>query len=608
MKIWLAPYISVRRAADRLRLGTLPPVAYEVEDPPPFLADLLTELGRNARDRDDVVADVTRSQGWSAPEVNELIDDLEAIGVLTAEFDRTDRYDRHRLYYRMLGIDGDPQQRLQNATVGLVGMGGIGSNLAVHLAAAGIGRLVITDGDRIEASNLTRQTLYRESDIGRLKVEAAAEHLAELRADLKVEVIPEDFTDPGLAQTVAERADIILLSADRPASVHSWANSAAILAGIAFSAAGYIEGHGCVGPLLRPPATMCYECIRTAADALPGQVRDAADVRESATELNPSFQAPSYGPLNGLVASIQANEAIRWLLGAPVATQERRLLIDSRTYAVTWEEFDPTETCAVCGRVAEQGNADWDAIAELYREERAHHSFNSVLLDGLIPSLLPPLGGTVVADVGAGAGEMSAELLKQGATVDAYEPSAAMRGLLEERLADGPPSKLRIHHSGLEALTEQAGTYDAALCLNVLDHIPDLPWAIGTLAAALRPGGTLVLSIPHPIKDRGNWNKVPTATGWSYEHYMLNNYFDEGLCRKAREDRHGNVRVRNVATYHRTTATYLESMLAAGLTITRVLEPSPDPQTADNDPVLYSKASRLPYFLVLVATRGGTDA
>jgi hypothetical protein len=89
---------------------------------------------------------------------------------------------------------------------------------------------------------------------------------------------------------------------------------------------------------------------------------------------------------------------------------------------------------------------------------------------------------------------------------------------------------------------------------------------------------------------------------------MLDDYFNEGLCRKAREDRHGNVRVRNVATYHRTIETYFESLLAAGLTITRVLEPSPDSQTADNDPVIYSKASRLPYFLVLVATRGGSDA
>ena len=608
MKIWLAPYISVRRTAQRLRLGTLPPVAYEVDDPPPFLTDLLTDLGRTARERDDVVADVAQSQGWSAGEVNELIDDLQAIGVLMAEFDRTDRYDRHRLYYRMLGIDGNPQERLQNATVGLMGMGGIGSNLAVHLAAAGIGRLVITDGDRIEASNLTRQTLYRESDVGRLKVEVAAEHLAELRGDLKVDVIAEDFTGPELAQLVAERADIILLSADRPASVHSWANGAAISAGIGFSAAGYIEGHGCVGPLLRPPATKCYECIRTAAHAWPGQVQDAADVRESSIELNSSFQAPSYGPLNGMVAAIQANEAIRWLLGAPAATEERRLLIDSRTYAVTWEEFQQTETCATCGREAQHSNADWDAIAELYREERAHHSFNSVLLDGLIPGLLPPIAGKVVADVGAGAGEMSTELLKLGATVDAYEPSDAMRRLLEERLTEVPPSQLRIHPTGLDALVEQVDAYDVTLCLNVLDHIADLPWAMETLAASLRRGGTLVLSIPHPVKDRGNWNKVQTATGWGYEHYTLDDYFTEGLCQKDREDRHGNVRVRNVATYHRTIATYLESVLAAGLTITRVLEPFPDPEDADNDPVVYSKASRMPYFLVLLATRGSADA
>jgi molybdopterin/thiamine biosynthesis adenylyltransferase len=59
----------------------------------------------------------------------------------------------------MPGIGGDAEERLQNATVGLMGMGGIGSNLAVQLGAAGIGRLVITDGERFEASNLARQTL-----------------------------------------------------------------------------------------------------------------------------------------------------------------------------------------------------------------------------------------------------------------------------------------------------------------------------------------------------------------------------------------------------------------------------------------------------------------
>ncbi|MGH3798824.1 MAG: HesA/MoeB/ThiF family protein [Pseudonocardiaceae bacterium] len=68
----------------------------------------------------------------------------------------------------MLGVAGHPQDQLAGVTVGLIGMGGIGTHLAVHLAAAGVGGLVITDGDHIELSNLTRQTLFREADVGRL--------------------------------------------------------------------------------------------------------------------------------------------------------------------------------------------------------------------------------------------------------------------------------------------------------------------------------------------------------------------------------------------------------------------------------------------------------
>lgn len=350
MKIWLPPYLSVRRTADHLRLGTLPPLAHEVEDPPPFLADLLASLARPT-ERDEVVAAVAHQHGWSLDEADTLISDLEDAGVLVPVFERGGRYDRHRLYYRMLGVDGDTQQRLGTATIGLIGMGGIGTHLAVHLAAAGIGRLLITDGDVIELSNLTRQTLYREADVGRLKVEAAAEHLRQLRADLEVKVIAEQFDGPGLAEAVAAEADIILLSADRPATVHSWTNAASLTKGIPFSAAGYIEGHGCIGPFLHSPATPCFECIRVSADALPGQSLDPASIRSPAIEFNPGFQAPSYGPLNGLVAAIQANEAIRWLLGLPVVTRERRLLIDSVSYEVTWEDFPTAETtCTVCGR------------------------------------------------------------------------------------------------------------------------------------------------------------------------------------------------------------------------------------------------------------------
>jgi ThiF family len=99
-----------------------------------------------------------RRRASASPSANQS--DARSTVVRVGTFAESNRpYDRHRLGYRMPGIGGDAEERLQNATVGLMGMGGIGSNLAVQLGAAGIGRLVITDGERFEASNLARQTL-----------------------------------------------------------------------------------------------------------------------------------------------------------------------------------------------------------------------------------------------------------------------------------------------------------------------------------------------------------------------------------------------------------------------------------------------------------------
>lgn len=601
MSLWLPPYLSLRRVADRVRLGILPPLAWDVEEPPEFLVPLLSELSRPT-DRAAAVECAIRHSGWSHPEAQALIADLEAAGALVAAWERTDRYDRHQLYYHMLGVLGHPQDQLAGVTVGLIGMGGIGTHLAVHLTAAGIGGLVITDGDHIELSNLTRQTLFREADVGRRKVEAAVERLCELRSDLRVDAIPEAFAGPALAAEVAARADIVLLSADRPADVHSWTNAACLAAGRPFSAAGYIEGHGCVGPLLRVPETPCFECIRLSAHALADQQLDQKSVEAATAELNPGWQAPSYGPLNALVAAIQANEAIRWLLGTRTATVGRRLLIDSRTYDVTWEDFEVSGECDTCGRTASD-TPIWHAIASQYQEERDHHSFNAVLLDDLVPELLSPSEGACVADIGAGAGQITARLLARGCQVDAYEPAPAMLALLRERLAGNVDGVWRIIDQGIDGLACLPGGYDAMCCLNVLDHVEDLDTALRTLADALRRGGTLVVSVPHPLKDRGGWKKIPQADDWSYQSFVVEDYFDEGPCQKVREDRYGEIRVRGVVTQHRTIASYLNAVLDCGLEITRVLEPAPTVDVSEHDPVIYSKASRIPYFLVIVARK-----
>jgi len=569
MSLWIPPYLSVRRVADRVRLGILPPLAWDVEDPPEFLIPLVAELSKPT-DRAVAVECAMRHSGWNRSEAQTLMGDLQDAGVLVPVWERSERYDRHQLYYHMLGAEGDPQHQLAKMTVGLIGMGSIGTHLAIHLAAAGVGGLVITDGDRVELSNLTRQTLFRETDVGRRKVEAASQRLRELRSDLLVEVIPHAFDGPELAADVAARADIVLLSADRPADVHSWVNAACLSAGKPFSAAGYIEGHGCVGPLLHVPETPCFECIRLSAHALVGQQLDEGSVEVATAELNSGWQAPSYGPLNALVAAIQANEAIRWLLGMRTATAGRRLLIDSQIYEVTWEDFEVSNKCGMCGRMTSDTPV-WHQIASQYQEERDRHSFNAVLLDDLVPNLIPYAERQHVADVGAGAGQITARLLARGYSVDAYEPTPDMRALLRVRLAGVAGGDLRIFDQGIDGLAFLPGGYDAVCCINVLDHIEDLGAALSTLVGALRCGGALVVSVPHPLKDRGGWKKTPQASGWSYQNFVVEDYFEEGPCRKVREDRYGEIRVREVVTQHRTISSYLNAMLDCGLEIIRVL-------------------------------------
>jgi hypothetical protein len=207
-----------------------------------------------------------------------------------------------------------------------------------HLAAAGIGGLVITDGDTVEVSNLTRQTLFQESDVGRRRADAEAERLRARRADLDIETIAWRLDGPDLAAALASRSDPVLLSADRPADVHSWGNAAC-------------------------------------------------------------------------------------------------------------------------------------------------------------------------------------------------------------------------------------------------------------------------MAFPHPLKDRGGWKRTPRVLDWAYENFIVDDRFDESACTKVREDRYGNIHVRDVTTYHRTVSTYINTVFESGLRILKVVEPTPTSDIAEREPVIDDKSGRIPYFLGIVARK-----
>ena len=110
-------------------------------------------------------------------------------------------------------IDAEGQLRLAQATVLMIGAGGLGSAASIYLAAGGVGHIILVDFDRVDLSNLQRQILYKTADIGRLKVESGADHLRALNPDVKLTLIDRMLAEDELAD-YAEQADIIVDASD----------------------------------------------------------------------------------------------------------------------------------------------------------------------------------------------------------------------------------------------------------------------------------------------------------------------------------------------------------------------------------------------------------
>lgn len=249
-------------------------------------------------------------------------------------------------------------------------------------------------------------------------------------------------------------------------------------------------------------------------------------------------------------------------------------------------------------------DAGWRAIASIYGDEREASSFNALLLDHRLQTWLPaPQPGMTLLDHGAGTGTSSIALARQGWSVTAVEPTSAMAERFRHRLAasGAPPVTLL---EDIDARTFQ-GRFDAVLSMNVLDHVRDAGALVRDLAGMTAEGGTLIICVPHPLKDLGDWHKERSSDGWRYIDYRLEGYMLEGECEKAREDQEGNV-VATVVSHHRRVETYHAMVRGAGLTVLELLEPGPPEAAATELPVLYEKASRIPYFLVFRCRKEGS--
>src|SRR6266496_3716876 len=239
------------------------------------------------------------------------------------------RYSRH-LIMPEVGIEG--QRKLKAARVLAIGAGGLGSPLAVYLAAAGIGTIGIVDNDVVDDSNLQRQILYGSSDVGRPKLQAAAERIRDMNPN--VEVIPyETRLDSSNALEIFREYDIIADGTDNFPTRYL-VNDACVLTGKpnVYASIFRFEGQASVFWAEKGP---CYRCLYTEPPP-PGLVPSCAE-------------GGVLGILPGLLGVIQATETIKLVLGSGDSLVGRLLLVDALSMRFRELKLRKNPDCVICG-------------------------------------------------------------------------------------------------------------------------------------------------------------------------------------------------------------------------------------------------------------------
>lgn len=207
--------------------------------------------------------------------------------------DQRTRYARNIL---IPGIGEAGQERLRQARVMVVGLGGLGSPLCLYLAAAGVGVLGLLDSDRVELSNLQRQVLHVTPRIGRMKAASAAECLAALNPDVRTEVYPHRVTS-GNAPELLREFDVVAEATDNFESKFI-VNDVCLTLRKPFATAGILalSGHA---QFVAPGQTPCLRC----------------SIPEPPAGTPTTAQQGVLGAVPGILGSIQAMEIIRWIAG-----------------------------------------------------------------------------------------------------------------------------------------------------------------------------------------------------------------------------------------------------------------------------------------------------
>jgi len=227
-------------------------------------------------------------------------------------------------------IDISGQEQLLASQVLIIGLGGLGSPVSMYLAAAGVGKLVLVDFDRVDLSNLQRQIVHTSERIGKLKVDSAEQSLRQINPDCKILKFAGTLESEALMEQVAE-ADLVVDGSDNFATRFA-INDACVANQTPLVSGAAIRTEGQISVFSGQPGTPCYRCL----------YGDGGELDETCS------QNGVLAPLVGVIGSMQAIEAIKVLTGIGSSLIGRLMLLDAMHMEWRTVKLKADPKCPAC--------------------------------------------------------------------------------------------------------------------------------------------------------------------------------------------------------------------------------------------------------------------
>ena len=238
-------------------------------------------------------------------------------------------------YSRQIMLFGEGgQERLKNATIIIAGAGGLGSPVSIYLAIAGVGRIILVDKDAVERTNLNRQILHHDRDIGRKKTASAEEKLRAINPEITVEVVDTTIDETNVRELVGDADGIVDAMDNFP--TRYLLNRTALEKRIPLFH-GAIRGLYGQATTILPGKTACLRC------AFPHP---------------PPWEVfPVVGVTPGFIGMVQATEVVKYIVGMGELLANRLLLWDGERAVVEEVALERNPSCEVCGGMNQHGDA-----------------------------------------------------------------------------------------------------------------------------------------------------------------------------------------------------------------------------------------------------------